>query len=542
MKKIIFIVITVLIFLGNCSFAQPTIEWVQRYSDYAAKNKRVVDTKLDKAGNVYIAGYIENNDTSRVFLTLKYNSNGTFQWARTYNCRGGWDLPVGLCVDTLGNVYVTGRSDTASSIGYNFMICFFTIKYSCSGDILWARRYVDKDSIIAMPNSLCIDDSMNVYITGHCYNFNPNGKAVFVKYDRNGNFLWAKALSTSDRFADFNNIFYKNNYIYLTGGVSGSDTNTIKLNLNGDLIWKASFMTVGKKVLVDDSNNVYVGGIKKVSDYPLYAISTNKYDSSGALLWSKYWIETNWTNHYGEFRDIAIDKRGNVYVTGWGGQDAPYGYCYVTIKYNPMGDSLWTRIYHHAYHSNDESESLVTDKYGNVYVTGRSDSAFLNYKMTTIKYDTLGNRKWTARYPVEFTFANSEGKFVKLDSTGNIYITGEGDGSSNRLDIIVLKYSTTTGIRNISNIVAKENKLSQNYPNPFNASTKIEFTIKENGAVQLIVFDILGRKVNSLVDDYKTAGKYETTFDASNLSSGMYFYRLSFKGEVIDNKKLFLIK
>jgi len=304
----------------------------------------------------------------------------------------------------------------------------------------------------------------------------------------------------------------------------------------------SKFYDCGQKILVDDSNNVYVGGIKKVNDYPIYGISTNKYDTSGTLLWSKYWLEYNWYNQSSGFADLIIDKRGNVYVSGYGGQDAPFGASFVTIKYNSVGDSLWTRIYHHTYHSGDVPESIVADKYGNVYVTGMSDSAFLNYKMTTLKYDSLGNRKWTARYPVEFTFTSSEGKFIKLDSTGNIYITGEGDGSSSGLDIIVLKYSTTTGIRNNSNLIPKENKLFQNYPNPFNATTKIEFAIKENGAVQLVVFDILGRKIYSLVDNYRSAGKYETTFDASNLSSGIYFYRLSFKGEVIDNKKLFLIK
>jgi hypothetical protein len=151
-----------------------------------------------------------------------------------------------LCVDTLGNVYVTGRSDTVKSSD-SLRIKFATIKYSSNGDLMWIKKFIDSDSIIAIPNSICIDDSMNIYITGHCYNFNPNGKAVIVKYDRNGKYIWAKTLSTSDRFEDFNNIFYKNNFIYLTGGASGSDTNTIKCNLNGDLIWEANFMTVGKK-------------------------------------------------------------------------------------------------------------------------------------------------------------------------------------------------------------------------------------------------------------------------------------------------------
>jgi hypothetical protein len=403
------------------------------------------------------------------------------------------------------------------------------------------RRFINQDSIYALPRAMCLDDSMNVYIAGHCSNFTPNGRTAITKYNKNGETVWVKYYPTSsDSFVDYYSIEYKNRFIYLTGIGNG---NTLKISTQGDYIWSLDFLYWGKKILVDDSNNVFVGGIKKIiDDPPLYGISASKYNTSGTLLWSKYWFEYNWYLHPSEFADLTIDKKGNVYVSGYGGQDAPYGYCYVTIKYNPIGDSLWTRIYHHAYHSDDIPSSMSTDKYGNVYVTGKSDSAFLNYKMTTLKYDSLGNRKWTARFPVEFTFANSEGKFIKLDSAGNIYITGEGDGSNSGLDIIVLKYSTTTGIRNIPNLIPKENKLFQNYPNPFNATTKIEFAIKENGAVQLIVFDILGRKVNSLIDSYKTAGKYETIFDASNLSSGIYFYRLSFKGEVIDNKKLFLIK
>jgi hypothetical protein len=403
------------------------------------------------------------------------------------------------------------------------------------------RRFINQDSIYALPRAMCLDDSMNVYVVGYCHYFAPNGRTAIIKYNKTGESVWIKYYPTNDTLVDFNSIEYKNRFIYLTGGTSGSK-NTLKLSTQGDIKWEVNFMTVGYKILVDDSNNVYVGGIKKVNDYPIYGISTSKYDTSGTLLWSKYWLEYNWYNQSSGFADLIIDKRGNVYVSGYGGQDAPFGASFVTIKYNSVGDSLWTRIYHHTYHSGDVPESIVADKYGNVYVTGMSDSAFLNYKMTTLKYDSLGNRKWTARYPVEFTFTSSEGKFIKLDSTGNIYITGEGDGSSSGLDIIVLKYSTTTGIRNNSNLIPKENKLFQNYPNPFNATTKIEFAIKENGAVQLVVFDILGRKIYSLVDNYRSAGKYETTFDASNLSSGIYFYRLSFKGEVIDNKKLFLIK
>ena len=288
--KYVFSISLIISFCSGLSFAQPAIEWVQRYSDYPNLNKRVVDTKLDKAGNVYIAGYIENNDTSRIFLTLKYNSSGAFQWARTYNCWGAWDLPAGLCIDTLGNVYVTGRSDSASSIFNNRTTSFLTIKYSGKGDILWMRRFINQDSIYALPRAMCLDDSMNVYVVGYCHYFAPNGRTAIIKYNKTGESVWIKYYPTNDTLVDFNSIEYKNRFIYLTGGTSGSK-NTLKLSTQGDIKWEVNFMTVGYKILVDDSNNVYVGGIKKVNDYPIYGISQVNTTQAGRF----YGRSTGWS-------------------------------------------------------------------------------------------------------------------------------------------------------------------------------------------------------------------------------------------------------
>jgi hypothetical protein len=74
----------------------------------------------------------------------------------------------------------------------------------------------------------------------------------------------------------------------------------------------------------------------------------------------------------------------------------------------------------------------------------------------------------------------------------------------------------------------KEFILFQNYPNPFNPSTKIIYTLKSSGKVRLSVYDLLGREVVVPVNnERKIAGKYEVSFDAANLPSGVYFYRLS---------------
>ena len=83
--------------------------------------------------------------------------------------------------------------------------------------------------------------------------------------------------------------------------------------------------------------------------------------------------------------------------------------------------------------------------------------------------------------------------------------------------------------------------LAQNYPNPFNPSTKIKFSIPEAGIVTLKVFNLLGEEVATLLNSEKTAGNYEATFDASNLSSGIYFYKLEAQN-FTSTKKMLLLK
>ena len=68
--------------------------------------------------------------------------------------------------------------------------------------------------------------------------------------------------------------------------------------------------------------------------------------------------------------------------------------------------------------------------------------------------------------------------------------------------------------------------LKQNYPNPFNPSTVIQFQVASRGFVSLKVYDVAGREVATLVNENKSPGNYSVVFDAGNLASGMYVYRL----------------
>jgi len=83
--------------------------------------------------------------------------------------------------------------------------------------------------------------------------------------------------------------------------------------------------------------------------------------------------------------------------------------------------------------------------------------------------------------------------------------------------------------------------LIANYPNPFNPSTIISYQIPDDGLVTLKVFDALGREVKTLVNEFKSQGKYSVSFDASNLTSGVYFYQLR-AGDFVSIKKMILMK
>jgi hypothetical protein len=97
-----------------------------------------------------------------------------------------------------------------------------------------------------------------------------------------------------------------------------------------------------------------------------------------------------------------------------------------------------------------------------------------------------------------------------------------------------------TGIQGFGTIPA-EYFIAQNYPNPFNPTTKIKFGLPKNGNVKLTVYDILGREITVLANEYKPAGTYEVDFDGTNLPSGLYFYKLEAGGFTL-TKKMLLIK
>jgi hypothetical protein len=95
------------------------------------------------------------------------------------------------------------------------------------------------------------------------------------------------------------------------------------------------------------------------------------------------------------------------------------------------------------------------------------------------------------------------------------------------------------GLKN--NYIVHSFELYQNYPNPFNPSTTIEFDLPKSGEVSLKVFNILGEEVATLVSERLSTGSYSYEWDASNLASGIYLYRLQ-AGDYVETRKMVLMR
>ena len=148
---------------------------------------------------------------------------------------------------------------------------------------------------------------------------------------------------------------------------------------------------------------------------------------------------------------------------------------------------------------------------------------------------TNGGVNWTKICSTNsnfFTYSLNAVNFINVNTGWIVGSTG-----------LVLK--TTTGgnvfISQISTEIPEKYSLQQNYPNPFNPTTNIKFDIHKQGIATLKVFDLLGKEMETLVDEQLSVGTYEVTFNASSLPSGIYFYVLK-TGDFVESKKMILVK
>ena len=478
--------------------------WVSHYaSGLPSTGDMATAIAVDGSGNVYVTGWSwGSSDTGDDYTTVKYNSAGVEQWVARYNGPGNnYDRAAALAIDGSGNVYVTGVSWSSGWYDYN------TVKYNSAGVEQWVARYNGPGNNYDRAAALAIDGSGNVYVTGLSEGSRTYYDYATVKYNSAGVEQWV---------ARYN-------------GPGNNDDYATALSIDG-------------------SGNVYVTG-ESWGSYTGYDYTTVKYNSAGVEQWAARYNEPG--NASDEATALAVDGSGSVYVTGWSvgsGTRADYA----TVKYNSAGVEQWVARYNGPGNSDDYATALSIDGSGNVYVTGESWGSDTWYDYATVKYNSAGVEQWVARYNGPEN-SDDYATALSIDGSGNVYVTGRSSG---------FNWSSYTTIKYIQTPVSVEEQeigkpcrywLAQNYPNPFNPSTKIKFTVANKTAsganslnensrfVTLKIYDILGREITTLINEPKSAGIYEIEWNAANIPSGVYLYKLT-AGEFSETKKMLLMK
>ncbi|MCH7761494.1 SBBP repeat-containing protein, partial [candidate division TA06 bacterium] len=313
-------------------------EWVARYNGLGNGIDEAHALTVDNQVNIYVTGGSNQGGIDLDYSTIKYDgATGDTLWVKSFNGPGnGLDESRALAVDTSGNVYVTGWSDSDTSIIEN--LDFVTIKYSSIGDTVWVRRYNGPGNGSDRASALDVDDSGNVYVTGWSTGIGTDFDYATIKYSSIGDTIWTRRYDVTVDLSNALSVDDSGN-VYVTGNVA-----TIKYSNIGSTVWVRGY--AGNDLDIDDFGNVYITGTS----------GTIKFNSIGDTIWAR-----GFTGNA-----ITVDGLGNVYVTGMSGND------YVTIKYTSIGNPLWVRRYNGPGNNFDQANALALDAFGNVYVTGMS--------------------------------------------------------------------------------------------------------------------------------------------------------------------------
>jgi len=357
---------------------------------------------LDATGGIYVTGYIHNSCQASDVVTTKFNTQGDTLWVQRYNyaVANGTDRGYSIALDASGNVYVTGRSDRDSSVAVNYDI--LTIKYSNAGVQQWVARYNGSGNGDDEAVTVKVAASGNVYVAGKTFN-GTNEDYVVIKYNSSGVQQWAATYNSGH----------------------GDDVPT--------------------EMVMDASENTYLTGYSANVVPTTTDVATVKFNSSGVQQWARVYNGT--ANGDDQGNSITLDASGNVIVTGKADADnsaTTLNNDYLTIKYDNSGNQQWVQTYNGLANANDESNEVITDASGNVYITGQSDngsSGVQNYDYLTIKYSSSGNLTGMAAY-------NGTGNASDVANTltlknNFLYITGGSFGTASQRDLVTIKYDAT---------------------------------------------------------------------------------------------------
>lgn len=309
----------------------------------------------------------------------------------------------------------------------------------------WVRQYPGTGGGLGSAYAVAVDDSGYVYVAGVSYPPGSNGEMTTIKYSGSGDTVWVRryggsgvgpAVAYDLELDPAGNVLVAGK----SSGIGYSDMTTIKYSPTGDTLWVRRFSggrvdgEWAKSIDVDADANVYVTGPSRAAnngdDY-----LTIKYSPVGDTLWTRRY---NGPGNGGDMPwDMVVDEGGNVYVTGGVSGDSLTDSDIGTVKYLPNGDTGWVRLYNGPASWIDGGYAVAVSDSGFVYVAGVAyGNAVEDY--ATIKYSADGDTIWVRYYD------NGSADYswdLVVDNAGNVIVTGMSKSAANGWRFATVKYT-----------------------------------------------------------------------------------------------------
>jgi uncharacterized delta-60 repeat protein len=233
--------------------------WAERYNGTGDSVDIAWSMAIDSDGNCCVTGWSGGGESKYDFATVKYAPDGDTLWVRRYDGDFNQDeFARAMDVDTAGNIYVTGQGWGGTARG------FLTIKYNSDGDTLWVRRHLDPNSTVDNARLLQVDPDGNVLVSGTTMQAGGSIDFQTVKYNGDGDTLWARVYDGPAGKRDEPQALTvdADGNVYVAGARTASndatDYATLKYDPNGNLLWAAQYN--GPADTTDHANDVQVDG------------------------------------------------------------------------------------------------------------------------------------------------------------------------------------------------------------------------------------------------------------------------------------------